>query len=111
MIINTKRGEISARLGGADRRLCLTLGALAQLEADFGVEDLQALASRFADGRLSASDLVTLLHAGLSGGGNSLTREDVEQLDCEGGLHGYAQIASNLLAVTFGQIDEGSDEN
>ncbi|MEO1747224.1 MAG: gene transfer agent family protein [Pseudomonadota bacterium] len=106
MIINQRRGEVSAMLGGAERRLCLTLGALAQLEADFGVEDLQALGGRFSGGRLSAHDLITLLHAGLCGGGNALSREDVEQLDCEGGLRGYAEIVSKLLAVTFGDAGE-----
>ncbi|MEO1701461.1 MAG: gene transfer agent family protein [Pseudomonadota bacterium] len=111
MIINPRRGEISARLGGADRRLCLTLGALAQLEADFGVDDLQALGSRFAAGRLSAQDLITLLHAGLCGGGNSFTRQEVEQLDCEGGLPGYAQIVAKLLAVTFGDANKGQHDS
>ncbi|MEL6201555.1 MAG: gene transfer agent family protein [Pseudomonadota bacterium] len=106
MIVNHRRGEVSAKLGGTERRLCLTLGALAQLEADFGVEDLQALGSRFANARLSARDLVTLLHAGLCGGGNTLSREEVEQLDCEGGLRGYAEIVSKLLAVTFGDVSE-----
>ncbi|MEM1376200.1 MAG: gene transfer agent family protein [Pseudomonadota bacterium] len=101
-MINQKRGEIGAVLGGSERRLCLTLGALAQLEADFGVEDLQALGARFSAGKLSANDLITILHAGLAGGGNAFTRDEVAQLECEGGLTGYAQIAARLLAATFG---------
>ena len=60
----------------------------------------------FANARLSARDLITLLHAGLCGGGNTLSREEVEQLDCEGGLRGYAEIVSKLLAVTFGGASE-----
>ena len=54
---NRHRGEISATLDGRERTLCLTLGALAELEAAFGADDLVALASRFESGRLSARDI------------------------------------------------------
>ena len=40
---NRHRGEIAV-LDGRERTLCLTLGALAELEASFGAEDLVALA-------------------------------------------------------------------
>jgi len=48
---NRHRGEIEADIGGARRRLVLTLGALAELEDAFGAEDLVALAERFGSGR------------------------------------------------------------
>jgi hypothetical protein len=53
---NKHRGEIEAEIGGARRRLVLTLGALAELEAAFGADDLVALAERFGGGRLKARD-------------------------------------------------------
>jgi len=62
---NRHRGEIEAEIGGARRRLVLTLGALAELEAAFGAEDLVALAERFGTGRLKARDLVRIIGAGL----------------------------------------------
>lgn len=102
MTSNIHRGEVAAVLGGAERRLCLTLGALAQLEAAFGVGDLQALVARFGDGRLSANDLITILHAGLCGGGHSFTRDEVADLHVEGGVTAYAAIVGALLAATFG---------
>ncbi|MFY9734679.1 MAG: GTA-gp10 family protein, partial [Rhodoplanes sp.] len=37
---NRHRGEIEAEIGGTPRRLVLTLGALAELEAAFGADDL-----------------------------------------------------------------------
>ena len=40
------------------RTLVLTLGALAELEAAFGADDLVALAERFGTGRLKARDLI-----------------------------------------------------
>lgn len=99
---NARRGEIEAELGGTRRRLVLTLGALAELEAHFEASDLVDLAERFAAGRLSAGDLAAILGAGLRGAGEAITDREVAALDVEGGAAGYARIASQLLAVTFG---------
>ena len=68
---NKHRGEIEARLDGTTYRLCLTLGALAELEAAFGDDDMLALASRFQKGRLRAVDCVRIIGAGLRGGGTT----------------------------------------
>ena len=64
---NRYRGEIDAELGGRRRKLVLTLGALAELEAAFGADDLAALAERFGAGRMTARDLVRIIAAGLRG--------------------------------------------
>ncbi len=71
---NRHRGEIDAEIGGRRRTLVLTLGALAELEAAFGAGDLVALAERFAQGRMSARDLVRIIGAGLRGAGESRDR-------------------------------------
>lgn len=65
--MNGVRGEISVELAGARRRLCLTLGALAEMEAGLGVSGMEALAERVA--RMSAGDLMVVLAALLRGGG------------------------------------------
>lgn len=54
-------------LAGAERRLCLTLGALAEMETALGVEGFEALAARMRG--LSARDLMAVLAALLRGGG------------------------------------------
>ena len=102
---NLHRGEIEAEIGGVKRRLVLTLGALAELEAAFGADDLTALAERFASGRLSARDLVRIIGAGLRGAGETISDDEVAQLSVEGGAPGYVRIASALLVATFG-VDE-----
>ncbi len=66
---NRHRGEIEAELGGKHRTLCLTLGALAELESAFGADDLAALADRFGSGRISARDAIRVIGAGLRGAG------------------------------------------
>lgn len=65
--MNGVRGEVVVRLAGAERRLCLTLGALAEIETGLGVEGLGGVAERMR--ALSARDLMVVLRALLGGGG------------------------------------------
>jgi hypothetical protein len=104
---NLHRGEIEAEIGGMRRRLVLTLGALAELEAVFGAEDLVALAERFGAGRLKARDLVRVIGAGLRGAGEAISDDEVARLSVEGGATGYVRIAAALLAATFGAEEAG----
>lgn len=100
---NIHRGEIAAEIGGETRVLCLTLGALAELEARLGAGDLAGLAERFAGGKVSARDLTAIIGAGLRGGGNAISDDDLAQMSVEGGLRGAADIAVRLLQATFGE--------
>lgn len=102
MSANRHRGEIEAGLDGAPHRLCLTLGALAELESAFGVDDLNALAARFGQGRFSARDLGRLIGAGLRGAGEDVGDEDVMKMSAAGGVGGFALIVKDLLEATFG---------
>lgn len=99
---NLHRGEVEASLDGRNYTLCLTLGALAELEAAFGEEDLLALAERFGRGRLSANDATRIIGAGLRGAGSDMTNDVVARLQCQGGAAGYVDIVARLLAATFG---------
>jgi len=96
------RGEIEAELDGRPHTLCLTLGALAELEAAFGAEDLSALAARFGEGRLSAKDAIRILGAGLRGAGESIDDHQVAAMRAANGAAGFAAIVSELLGATFG---------
>lgn len=100
---NPQRGEIAAVIDGEERTLCLTLGALAELEARLGAGDLVGLGERFASGRVSARDLTAIIGAGLRGGGNTVTDDDLARMSIEGGLKGAADIAARLLRATFGE--------
>ena len=99
---NRHRGEIEAELDGRPHTLCLTLGALAELEAAFGAEDLSALAARFGEGRLSARDAIRILGAGLRGAGESIDDHQVAAMRTQHGAAGFAAIVSELLGATFG---------
>lgn len=102
---NLHRGEIDARIGGHPRTLCLTLGALAELEAQLQTPDLVGLGERFESGRLCARDLICIIGAGLRGAGHPITNDELARTPIEGGLQGAAQIAADLIRATFGPED------
>ena len=85
---NKHRGEIEAEIGGARRRLVLTLGALAE---------------RFGSGRLKAHDLIRIIGAGLRGAGADVSDDEVAAMDVDGGAQAYVRIAADLIAATFGE--------
>jgi hypothetical protein len=107
---NAHRGEIEARLDGKPYTLCLTLGALAELEHAFGHEDMLALAERFQSGRLSARDAARIIGAGLRGAGHDVPDEAVAGMQADGGAAGFVDIVARLLSATFGGVRPcGSD--
>lgn len=99
---NRRRGAVSLVLGPDRYTLCLTLGALAELEDALGAADLAGLAGRFADGRLASRDLIALLGATLRGGGHDLDDAAVARLPLSGGIEPIATALGAALAAAFG---------
>ena len=71
---NAARGEVELVCGDERLVLCLTLGALAEIETALGGE----VATRMQ--RLKAADLVAILRALLKGGGEMEAARQVERL-------------------------------
>ena len=94
-MVNPYRGEAELVIGGQVHVMRLTLGVLAELEAEMEADSLMGLVQRFETGGFSTRDLVMLLRAGLRGGGHEV------ELDVDGGPIVAAQAAAKLLAVTF----------
>lgn len=105
---NRYRGEIDAMLDGKPFRLCLTLGALAELESAFGHDDMLSLAQRFESGRIGARDAIRIIGAGLRGAGHPIADDAVGAMQAEGGAGGFVAIVAALLAATFGSADDGA---
>ncbi len=72
---NKARGEVMLAIDGRLHRLCLTLGALAELEAAFDVASMPELAQRMS--ALSASDILIVLAALTAGAGEPLSVSDL----------------------------------
>ncbi|WP_029087914.1 GTA-gp10 family protein [Brevundimonas aveniformis] len=65
--MNAARGEAEVVIDGERVRLCLTLGALAEIEAALNVEGVSGLVERLRT--LRSGDLAAVLSALISGGG------------------------------------------
>ena len=98
---NPHRGEVDLTINGQPVRMRLTLGALAELEASLETGSLMALAERFESGRITTSDLVALLEAGIRGGGNELPAGTLANADIEGGAVGAMRAGLALLSAAF----------
>lgn len=98
---NRHRGEIEAEIGGRSYTLCLTLGALAEIEGAYGDDDMIAIAERFENGRIGASDAIRVIGAGLRGAGNAISNDEVAAMTVAGGAAGYLGIVARLLTATF----------
>ena len=102
-MVNRRRGEVPLDLGGTRYTLCLTLGALAELEAALQAGDLVGLAERFSSGRLAARDLIALLGAALRGGGHALDDAAAAALPLAGGLEPLTGALGEALVAAFGE--------
>lgn len=67
-MINRARGEVAIEIAGERYRLCLTLGALAEIESGLGAENFADLERRLGAPRVA--DLIVILEALLRGGGH-----------------------------------------
>lgn len=98
---NPFAGEVEVVLDGERRLAKLTLGVLAELEADLGEASLLDLVRRFESGAVSSRDVLALLVAGLRGGGWNGTAADLRTVEIGGGPVAAARIAAELLARAF----------
>ncbi len=92
------RGRDSA---ASKRTLVLTLGALAELEAAFGADDLVALTERFGAGRLKARDLTRIIGAGLRGAGEAVSDDEVAR---DGGRRRRARLCAHRRRTDPGDV-------
>lgn len=100
-MVNRHRGEVEAVLDGRPYAMCLTLGALAELERAFGVENLSALVERLSQGAFTSKQLLAVIGCGLRGAGHVFSDEEVAEMQCDGGAGGYAKLVGDLLEATF----------
>jgi len=86
--VNRARGEVLLEIDGAPRRLCVTLGALAELEAAFDMNSFSELGQRLA--QLTASDLITIVAALCGASTAELAHADIDPI-----------AAANAVAEAF----------
>lgn len=99
---NPYRGEVEIKLNGLTHVMRLTLGSLAELEADLREESLLDLVERFESGRFKTKDIILLLNAGLKGAGWEGDAEALCKAEIEGGPLKAVTLAGQLLKLAFG---------
>jgi hypothetical protein len=92
---NKARGEVMLAVSGRGVRLCVTLGALAELEAAFDVASIPELAIHLE--HLSASDLITVLSALTAGGGAPMSLTELAAADID------PRAAAAAVAAAFAE--------
>ncbi len=103
---NPWRGDIEIVMNGQPRRMRLTLGALAELEASLKADCLMDIVTRFESGRFSTRDISSVLMAGLRGGGWTGHSAELSHAEISGGPMVAAKAAAQLLARSFGLPNE-----
>lgn len=98
---NPFRGEVALSVDGEPRVMRLTLGALAELESRLESESLMEMIARFETGGFRVADLISLIAAGLNGGGWRISETELVERRIDGGPLAAAQAAAQLLKVTF----------
>lgn len=90
---NPLRGEVAFSIEGEPYTICLTLGALAEIEAGLGLASLAELETRLKAPTIA--DLAVVLAALLRGGGNDMSDEALlrRQVDLS--------AAANAIAKAF----------
>nr|WP_309502550.1 gene transfer agent family protein [uncultured Roseovarius sp.] len=98
---NPWAGEVALVIDGQRHILKLTLGALAELEAQLETGSLVDLVERFEGGAFSTRDVLALIVAGLRGGGWRGAAADLIAADIGGEPMAAARAAAELLARAF----------
>lgn len=98
---NPWRGDVALVIDGQSHVMRLTLGALAELEAELEADSLMSMVERFEGGSFTSQDVLALLRAGLKGGKCGLSDDALYHAQIEGGPIAAAKAAAELLARAF----------
>lgn len=100
---NKQRGEITIEGPEGELKLCLTLGAIAQLEDGLGIDSLTEIESVLK--KASMKHMILIVKALCAGGGNPLTDEQMMtwQVDLQSIM---GKVQECFIAAGFNDPDE-----
>lgn len=97
---NAARGEVNLQVNDQTFRLCLTLGALAEIEEALGATGLADLGKQMEN--LSARSLISVLTALMQGGGSDVTDEEVSRMSLQ-----IADVSAVIAKAFAAAMPEG----
>lgn len=98
---NKYRGCIAQDFNGFSYNLCLTLGALAELEEALNCQNISCLFKKFQEGYFSTQDIIKILGIALRAGGSDIQDKDIHKWPLDRGFLIYVNTVSRLLQETF----------
>lgn len=99
--MNAVRGEVFLKISGETYTLCLTLGALAEIESHFGLGNLADLDACLAAPKIR--DLIAILGALIRGGGHTCSDDVLAKLPVN------LADASRAISEAFAHAGLGTD--
>jgi len=82
MAKNKRRGEVTfSPIPGVEYTMCMTLGAMAEIEEAFELDSITELSEVFSDGKFKIRQLIQLLAALIRGGGHDIEDSEIENFD------------------------------
>ena len=99
--MNTVRGEVLLKIADETYTLCLTLGALAEIESHFGLGNLAELDACLATPKIR--DLIAILGALIRGGGHTCSDDALAKLPI------HVTDASRAISEAFACAGLGAD--
>lgn len=96
--MNAARGETVLTVDGRARRVCLTLGALAEIESALGCRSMAELEARMR--ALSAGDLMVVIAALLRGGAEGEAAAQIGAADVSPGAAARAVAEAFRLGLS-----------
>lgn len=105
---NPQRGEVTIDGPEGKLKLCLTLGAIAQLEEALGIDSLTEVETVLK--KASMKSMLIIVKALLAGGGNALSDEQMMtwQVDFQDLMH---RIQECFVAAGFNDPDEADKDD
>lgn len=81
MAAKKRRGETEFTADGVTYKLCMTLGAMDEIETIFELASITDLSEVFANNKVKVGQLIGLLGALIRGGGHDISDETVRGFD------------------------------
>tara|TARA_R110000751_G_scaffold246019_1_gene346015 strand:- start:1329 stop:1679 length:351 start_codon:yes stop_codon:yes gene_type:complete len=107
---NPLKGQIEITLGSKTYKARLTMNSIMEIEDAVGCGIIK-LAQKMSEADIRMSDIISVLHPAIRGGGNDITRADTIKIVQEAGIINSTTAVADLLAKSLtDNSEEEADE-
>lgn len=103
------KGQIKVKLGSKEYTARLTIEAIMGIENALNM-GIVKLATNMSEGDVRLSQIISVLHPALRGGGNDLNSQQVVKIVSDCGIVNATQAVASILTETLTQSSEDNAE-